>query len=147
MLQKMIILMIFIFTLFLISCDGENSILSVDNDNIIDIEIENTNSPRVIKENGSFSFGLRGKDYSGTTSEPVNFGTENVVLAINLENHKAGRCVMTIKSDYNTVLFSKEITSNIIYSEELDLEDYPEQVTLNFYDFTGTIKVAVAEED
>ena len=139
--------MIFIFSLLLISCDTDNSILSVDNDNIIDIEIENTNSPRVIKENGSFSFGLRGRDYSGTTSEPVYFDTEKVVLAINLENHSSGRCVMTIKSDYNNVLFTKEITGNIIYSEELDLDDYPEQVTLNFYDFTGTIKVAVAEED
>ena len=139
--------MISIFSLFIISCDGENSILSVDNDNIIDIEIENTNSPRVIKENGSFSFGLRGRDYSGTTSEPVYFDTEQVVLAINLENHKSGRCVMTIKSDYNNVLFTKEITSNIIYSEELDLDDYPEQITFNFYDFTGTLKAAVAEED
>ena len=147
MLKKMIILMISTLSLFLLSCEGDNPILSVENDNIIDIEIENTNSPRVIKENGSFSFGLRGRDYSGTTSEPVYFDIENVVLAINLENHKSGRCVMTIKSDYNNILFTKEITSNIIYSEEISLDDYPEQIVLNFYDFTGTMKVAVAEED
>ncbi|MBN2279166.1 MAG: hypothetical protein JXQ65_01155 [Candidatus Marinimicrobia bacterium] len=145
--KRMKMFVTIMLAVYMVSCEGDSSILSVDNDNIIDIEIEDTNSPRVIKENGSFSFGLRGKDYSGTTSEPVHFDTEQIVLAINLENHQSGRCVMTIKSNYNQVLFTKEITNNIIYSEALDLDDYPEQITFNFFDFTGTIKAAVAEED
>jgi len=145
--KKLIPLLSFIFLLGIASCETEDSILSVDNDNIIDITIENKNSPRIVKENGSFSFGLKGNDFNGTTNEAVHFSSEDIVIAINLENHRQGSCDIQIKSDYNEVLFSKTITSNIIYSEVIKLDDYPEQVILEFEDFTGTLKMAIAEDD
>lgn len=145
--KKVMILLGIILQLGLFSCETEDSILSVDNDKIIDITIENENSPRIVKENGSFSFGLKGDDFSGTTRETVQFNTENIVIAINLENHREGSCDIKIKSDYNEELFAKEITSNIIYSEVIELDDYPEQMILEFDDFTGTLKMAIAEDD
>ena len=144
--KKVMFLAGFVFLLLFFACE-DNSIVSVDNDNIIDIEIEKENSPRIIKEKGSFSFGLDGDDFSGITNEVVDFSSEHIVLAINLEDYKSGTCKLTINSEYNNELFSKTITSNIIYSEVVEFDDFPEQIILEFSDFTGTMKMAFAEED
>ncbi len=143
--KNLTILMIFLGSLFLLSCEDGKNLISVDDDNIFDTEVTK-NSPRVTKENGNFAFVLKGENFSGTTNESVNFSNKKVVLTINLENYNKGKCIIKIKSDYSNELFTKEIQGNLIYSEEIEFDDYPEQIIIEFEDFSGTVKFALSQK-
>ncbi len=145
--KRISIILSILFLMACLSCENKTSILSVDDDKINDITIENTNSPTIRKEKGSFTFGLKGKDFTGTSSETIDFDINNLVLAINLENYQNGNCSMKIFCNDNHEIFQKNIKSNIIYSEVVTLDDIPEQIVFEFEKFSGTIKAALGQDD
>lgn len=140
------VLLIIVGVFFCFSCEEDDGLVSVNDDNLFETNVDK-NSPRITKENGSFAYVLKGSGYSGNSSEAVKFDNENVTITINLEDYKTGNCTITIKSDYTNELFEKEMSGNLIYSEDIQLDDHPEQVIIEVEEFTGTLKFALVEAD
>ena len=140
-----VVLFIIFIGLFLFSCESENNIVSIEDDNIFDTEVSK-NSPRITKENGNFAYILKGDEYTGSNSESLVYGKKNVVLTINVEKYKKGSCSVIIRSDYNNVLYTENINGNIIYSKGHEFEDYPEQIYIETKNFDGNIKIALVEK-
>ncbi|MEQ8471247.1 MAG: hypothetical protein RIC35_08675 [Marinoscillum sp.] len=131
-------LLVFVFSLLLLSCTDISSVDEMDIKLIENIPVS-ANTPN------AFSYVIRANDFNQQINSPLNFDTASFVAAIVIGDYSSGLLSLTIHNEDSSKTYNQVITSNMVFS------DFPTfhaaSLELKLESFSGSVDLAVTVGD
>ena len=126
---------IIIISLFFFGCQKDSLLVQANgtyNSNVI------TNVPN------AFSFVVTASIYNYSETHQLQINADTLAVAITITQYSTGSGSIAIKDSSNSVIYQKNLGSNMVVGDVIKITEIPKTVDLALNNYSGKITIAIA---
>ncbi len=101
------------------------------------------NAPAISNGTNSFAFSITGNNFTKSYEYIIKMNSKSLGIAITVANRSRGDVIITLFSDTNVKVFTRNLSTNTALSETFEFESTVNRIQIQFTNFTASFNCAV----